>query len=41
MIKDKIKQEKFQNKSMNQVTKKIINEFSPMWTNKQVQLLDS
>ena len=36
MIKDKIKQEKFENKSMNQLTKKIINEFSPMWTNKQV-----
>lgn len=40
MIKDKIKQEKFENKSMNQLTKKIINEFSPMWTNKQVWEFD-
>ena len=40
MTKDKIKQEKFENKSMNQLTKKIINEFSPMWTNKQVWEFD-
>ena len=40
MIKDKIKQEKFENKNMNQLTKKIINEFSPMWTNKQVWEFD-
>ena len=40
MIKDKIKQEKFENKSMNQLTKKIISEFSPMWTNKQIWEFD-
>ena len=35
-IKDKIKQEKVCQLTMNQLTKKIISEFSPMWTNKQV-----
>ena len=36
MIKDKIKQQKTEGKILNQITKKIINEWSPMWTNKQV-----
>ena len=39
-IKDKIKQEKVYQLTMNQLTKKIISEFSPMWTNKQVWEFD-
>ena len=34
--KDKIKQQKVDEQILNQQTKKIISEFSPMWTNKQV-----
>lgn len=36
MIQDRIKRQKQNEKTLDQRTKKIIDEFSPMWTNKQV-----
>ena len=36
MVQDKIKQQKIRGVTLNQNTRKIINEFSPMWTNKQI-----
>ena len=40
MVQDKIKQQKIRGVTLNQNTRKIINEFSPMWTNKQVWEFD-